>query len=143
MTSSSSSDEEHAREMALGLGSPKSKSLLSLMTQDGLSADAETSTAMMGGEVLTIVYEQMQNMSGDPIAHALYSRLFRACEAPYVAMIRAWTTNGRLADPYDEFFVKENKFINRDTLEMDFTDEYWEERYTVSVLAYFVTGWNK
>jgi hypothetical protein len=26
---------------------------------------------------------------------------------------------------------------------MDFTDEYWEERYTVSVLAYFVTGLNK
>ena len=86
--------------------------------------------------------EQMKNMSGDPTAHALYSRLFRAFEAPYMAMIKSWTTHGRLVDPYDEFCVKVAKFINRGTLEVDFMDEFWE-RYTVSVLAYFVTELNK
>ncbi|KIM86135.1 hypothetical protein PILCRDRAFT_776312 [Piloderma croceum F 1598] len=85
----------------------------------------------MGSEVLTNIYEQMQNMSSDPAAHALYSRLFRACEPPYMAMIRAWTAHGQLVDPYDEFCVTENKFINRGTLEVDFTDEYREERYTL------------
>ena len=32
----------------------------------------------------------------------------------------------------EELCVKESKFINMGTLEMDYTDEYWERRYTVS-----------
>jgi gamma-tubulin complex component 2 len=48
-------------------------------------------------------------------------------------MIKIWSTAGHLRDPYDELMVKETKSINRGTLEMDFIDEYWEKRYTVSV----------
>lgn len=42
---------------------------------------------------------------------------------------------GHLSDPYDEFMVKESKFINRGTLEMDYTDEYWDRRYTVGLYS--------
>lgn len=31
--------------------------------------------------------------------------------------------------------VKESKFINRGTMEMDYTDEYWERRYTVRLFS--------
>lgn len=47
---------------------------------------------------------------------------------------------GHLSDPYDEFMVKESKFINRGTLEMDYTDEYWDRRYTVGFLTYLTSN---
>ena len=75
----------------------------------------------------------MQHTAGDPSARALYGTLLRAAGRPYVEMLRQWTRTGTLADPYEEFCVKESRFINRGTLEMDYTDEYWERRYTVSL----------
>ncbi|KIK68968.1 hypothetical protein GYMLUDRAFT_153001 [Collybiopsis luxurians FD-317 M1] len=117
--------EEEARNEALGIGTAKLKSVLS---ENGLSSSG---IAVKGGEVLSIIYERMQNMSGDPTASMLYGTLLREAGTPYVAMLKEWVMTGRLVDPYEEFMVKESKFINRGILEMDYTDEYWERRYTL------------
>jgi gamma-tubulin complex component 2 len=77
--------------------------------------------------------------TSDPAAHQLYRDLLLHASRPYTQMLERWATKGHLHDPYDEFMVKENKFINRGTLEMDYTDEYWDRRYTVgwrSALTY-------
>ena len=87
--------------------------------------------AVKGGEVLTIIYERTQNMSGDPTANKLYGAMLRAAGKPYVSMLREWITTGKLVDAYEELLVKESKFISRGILEVDYTDEYWERRYTV------------
>lgn len=131
-SSASTSDaEEEARNAALGLGSAQLKAVLS-----ELNTDLGGGGVVKGGEVLAIIHDRMQNMSGDPAAHALYRTLSRSAGVPYVSMLEVWTTTGRLVDPYEEMCVKESKFIDRGTLEMDYTDEYWERRYTVS----FVVG---
>lgn len=131
-SSASPSDaEEEARNEALGLGGAKLKAVLSEIDKNGLGVSGGSGIAVKGGEVLAIIYERMQNMSGDPTAHTIYGTLLRAAGTPYVAMLKVWTTTGRLADPYEELCVKESKFINRGILEMDYTDEYWERRYTV------------
>lgn len=129
-TPTTSDAEEEARNEALGLGGAKLKAVLSEMDKNGLDAGA-SGIAVKGGEVLTIIYERMQNMSGDPTANTLYGTLLRTAGIPYVAMLRVWVMTGRLVDPYEELLVKESKFINRGILEMDYTDEYWERRYTV------------
>lgn len=90
-----------------------------------------------GGEVLTILYERMQSLSGDPAARTLYGALLRAAGAPYVTMVRVWVTTGRLVDPCEELCVKESKFINRGMIELDYTDEYWERRYTVRMTGIY------
>ncbi|KAF7305147.1 Spindle pole body component [Mycena kentingensis (nom. inval.)] len=129
-SSSSSSDaEEDARNEALGLGGAKLKAMLSEMDKNGL--DDGSGIAVKGGEVLAIIYERMQNMSGDPTAKTIYGTLLRDAGAPYVSMLRIWIMAGRLVDPYEELLVKESKFINRGILEVDYTDEYWEQRYTL------------
>ena len=128
---STSDPEEEARNEALGLGGAKLKAVLSEIDKNGLGVAGGSGIVVKGGEVLTIIYERMQNTSGDPTAHTLYSSLLHSAGAPYVAMLRVWTTTGRLVDPYEELCVKESKFINRGILEMDYTDEYWERRYTV------------
>ena len=101
------------------------------MKKNDVDVAGGSGIAVKGGEVLTIVYERMLNMSGDPTANTLYGTLLKAAGKPYVAMLRMWITTGRLFDPYDELLVKESKFIDRGILEMDYTDEYWERRYTV------------
>ena len=101
----------------------------------GGGASSSAAIVVKGGEVLTIIYERMQHLSGDPTARQLYSTLLRAAGAPYVGMVREWTNTGRLVDPYEELCVKEAKFIDKGILEMDYTDEYWERRYTVSSYA--------
>lgn len=46
-------------------------------------------------------------------------------------MLVGWISTGHLTDKYDEFLVREATSISKKALESDFTDEYWERRYTV------------
>ncbi|KAF8154706.1 Spc98 family-domain-containing protein [Crassisporium funariophilum] len=136
-SSSSSEDEEDeedaARNEALGLGGAKLKAVLSEINKNDMGGvpGGASGISVKGGEVLTIIYERMQNMSGDPTAGKVYGKLLKAAGKPYVEMLRAWVATGRLMDPYEELLVKESKFIDRGILEMDYTDEYWERRYTL------------
>lgn len=98
------------------------------MTKSSTSA----AIPVKGGEVLTVIYDRMQGMSGDPTARKVYGTVMNAAGAPYVEMLREWATTGRLHDPYEELCLKESKFISKGILEVDYTDEYWERRYTVS-----------
>ncbi|KIJ09112.1 hypothetical protein PAXINDRAFT_172617 [Paxillus involutus ATCC 200175] len=127
LSSSSDDDEQTARDEALGLGGAKLKAVLSEITKSSAGA----AIPVKGGEVLTVIYERMQSMSGDPTACKVYGTLLSAASVPYAEMLREWITTGRLQDPYEEFCVKESKFISKGILEVDYTDEYWERRYTL------------
>lgn len=48
-----------------------------------------------------------------------------------MAMLNEWLHHGGIKDPHAEFLVKEQKWIKREKLEEDYTDEYWEKRYTI------------
>lgn len=132
-SSSESEDaEENERNEALGLGGAGLKAVLSEFNKKGqLGMNESSNIAVKGGEVLAILHERLQNMSGDPSAKQLYDALMKAAGKPYVDMMQLWIRTGRLVDPYEELCIKESKFIDRGTLEMDYTDEYWERRYTV------------
>jgi len=131
-SSSEEDPEEEARNEALGLGGAKLKAVLSEMNNADIAGlPGGSGIAVKGGEVLTIIYERMQNMSGDPTASAIYGKLLKQSGKPYVEMLRDWVSSGRLVDPYEELLVKESKFIDRGILDMDYVDEYWERRYTV------------
>lgn len=126
---SSDSDSDDARNEALGLGGAKLKAVLSDLKNPGL--DVESNIPVKGGEVLSVIYDRMQNMSGDPAALTLYGSLLRAAGAPYVVMLQEWINSGKLHDPWEELCVKESKSITKGTLDMDYVDEYWDRRYTV------------
>ena len=49
-------------------------------------------------------------------------------------MLLRWISTGYLLDPFDEFMVKESGHITKGVLESDYTDEYWERRYTVGAV---------
>ncbi|KIY52188.1 hypothetical protein FISHEDRAFT_63932 [Fistulina hepatica ATCC 64428] len=129
-SSSLSIDSEQAtRDEELGIGGAKLKAVIAE------SVGTDETILVKGGEVLTMIYERMQGMSGDPIATLVYSTLLRDASKPYITMLELWIRTGRLADPYNELLVKESKFIDRGILDVDYTDEYWERRYTVRLKA--------
>ena len=135
---SSVDPEEEARNEALGLGGSDFKAVLNEIKNGGDVATASGGGGIvMGGEVLAILYDRMQNMGGDPAANTLYKTLIRAAGKPYAMMLDVWMRTGKLNDPYEECCVKESKFIDKGTLEKDYTDEYWERRYTVRIQFIF------
>ena len=84
-----------------------------------------------GGSVLRLITERLSNMSGDPAARELLQGLLRGASKPYMSMLNEWLHHGSIKDPHGEFLIKEQKSIRRDQLEEDYTDEYWEKRYTI------------
>ena len=84
-----------------------------------------------GGNVLRLLTERLSFMSGDPAARTLLQTLLRDASRPYMAMLNEWLHHGGIKDPHAEFLIKEQKSIQREKLEEDFTDEYWEKRYTI------------
>lgn len=84
-----------------------------------------------GGSVLGLVTKRLSSMSGDPAARSLLTTLLRDASRPYMTMLNEWLHHGGIKDPHAEFLIKEQKSIKRERLDQDYTDEYWEKRYTV------------
>lgn len=84
-----------------------------------------------GGNVLRLLTERLATLSGDPTAKTLLETLLREASRPYMTMLNEWLHHGGIKDPHAEFLVKEQKWIKREKLEEDYTDEYWEKRYTI------------
>ncbi|PGH27959.1 hypothetical protein AJ80_00213 [Polytolypa hystricis UAMH7299] len=84
-----------------------------------------------GGNVLGLLTQRLATFSGDPATKTLLQTLLREASRPYMKMLNEWLHHGGIKDPHAEFLVKEQKGIKRDKLEEDYTDEYWEKRYTI------------
>ncbi|EGU84276.1 hypothetical protein FOXB_05233 [Fusarium oxysporum f. sp. conglutinans Fo5176] len=84
-----------------------------------------------GGVVLGLITKRLESLSGDPSARALLTTLLRDASKPYMVMLNEWLHHGGIHDPHAEFLIKEQKSIKRERLEQDYTDEYWERRYTI------------
>jgi gamma-tubulin complex component 2 len=126
-------EEAQARNEALGLA-PNLKDIVKNMTLNP-EDDVTAKNPPKGGEVLAQLHKLAQVHAGDPKAQAVYGTLLRDASKPYARVLRRWCERGYLEDPYDEFMVRESRFIDRGILERDYVDEYWERRYTVREFA--------
>lgn len=115
----------------LGLGGEGLKGLMKNLKAQEAGGLIGASGPIVGGEVLGIICEREATMSGDPTATTLHSQLLLHASQPYCRMLLRWITTGYLSDPFDEFMVKESGHITKGVLESDYTDEYWERRYTL------------
>ena len=99
--------------------------------KDGGDLLGGKSKIQKGGTVIRMLTERLSQMSGDPAARKILEGLLRDASRPYMAMLNEWLHRGSIRDPHMEFLIREQKSINRDKLEEDFTDAYWEKRYTI------------
>ncbi|KAK6502120.1 hypothetical protein TWF506_002723 [Arthrobotrys conoides] len=84
-----------------------------------------------GGAVLDLITNRLNAMAGDPSTRTLLEYLLRQSSMPYMAMLNEWLHHGVIKDAHSEFLIKETKSIRRERLEEDYTDEYWDKRYTI------------
>ncbi|KAM0786854.1 hypothetical protein ACM66B_002280 [Microbotryomycetes sp. NB124-2] len=137
LNSSHGDDEESSDDSTEdGFGGEAMKGILDEMK--GAAANVAASSAdswpkgpAKGGEVLYVLAQKLEQTSGDPVARELYGTLLLKASQPYVSILLTWITSGHLSDPWDEFIVRESKGIDRGTLDLDYTDEYWDRRYTL------------
>ncbi|KAJ8064935.1 hypothetical protein OCU04_007239 [Sclerotinia nivalis] len=85
----------------------------------------------IGGNVLRLLTTRLEMMSGDPAARAMLNSLLKEASRPYMLMLNKWLHYGVIQDSQGEFLIKEQKSIKRERLEDDYTDEYWDRRYTI------------
>jgi gamma-tubulin complex component 2 len=99
--------------------------------REGGNVQLTTKKICKGGSVLGLITRRLASMSGDPAARELLTTLLRESSKPYMAMLNEWLHHGGIKDPHAEFLIKEQKSIKRERLDQDYTDEYWEKRYTM------------
>ncbi|KAI9139775.1 Spc98 family-domain-containing protein [Paraphysoderma sedebokerense] len=83
-----------------------------------------------GGGLLGLLIDRMLSLSGSPPTHKLYSYLISQSTVPYLTILKRWIHQGVIVDPYDEFMIVEQKNLKKEKLKEDFSDAYWEERYS-------------
>ncbi|ESZ95241.1 spindle pole body component alp4 [Sclerotinia borealis F-4128] len=106
--------------------------LESLRTGEDLSKGVAMNKRLcIGGNVLRLLTTRLDRMSGDPAARAILTSLLKEASRPYMLMLNEWLHYGIIKDLHGEFLIKEQKSIGREKLEDDYTDEYWDRRYTL------------
>jgi len=84
-----------------------------------------------GGIILGILAQRLSTLAGDISARALLQKLLHESSKPYMHMLNLWLHHGEINDPHGEFLIKEQKSIRKEKLDEDYTDEYWDKRYTI------------
>ncbi|RMX86659.1 hypothetical protein D0869_02935 [Hortaea werneckii] len=99
--------------------------------REGRDAGMPGKKSCKGGSTLRLLTRRLQSSAGDPAATQLLTTLLRESSRPYMRMLNEWLHHGNVRDPHSEFLIREAKSIKREGLQQDYTDEYWEKRYTL------------
>lgn len=85
----------------------------------------------IGGAVLSLLHEKTASMIGDSKSSQLLLFLTQSACAPYMELVGKWIYRGIIVDPYAEFMVEENEAFNKEKLQEEYNDAYWEKHYSV------------
>ncbi|XP_024522183.1 gamma-tubulin complex component 2 [Selaginella moellendorffii] len=87
--------------------------------------------SLSGAAVLNLLQGQAAAIAGDNAARTLLQKLTQAASAPYFGILERWIHEGVIDDPYGEFFIDENKALQKESLSHDFNATYWQQRYSL------------
>nr|XP_022289752.1 gamma-tubulin complex component 2-like isoform X2 [Crassostrea virginica] len=85
----------------------------------------------IGGSVLSLLHDKTSGLVGDSKGQDLCLYLTQAASVPYFEILEKWIYKGIISDPYSEFLVEENETINKEKLQEEYNDAYWEGHYTI------------
>ena len=100
-------------------------------TLNQLLSPTSKSNVCKGGTILRILSRRLTEYSGDPDARQLFTQLLQDASKPYLRMLDLWINKGIILDPHEEFLVREKQGLSKKAADMDYSDEYWDKRYTV------------
>ncbi|KAJ2346330.1 Microtubule-nucleating Tub4p (gamma-tubulin) complex component [Coemansia sp. RSA 2671] len=85
------------------------------------TAIAKVQEGKGGGDILSTISTLVDD--GDPFIHSFAQRLLKTASVPFNDILVRWVTDGELADPYREFFIREREGRR---------DMFWSEKYIVA-----------
>ncbi|XP_060602983.1 gamma-tubulin complex component 2-like [Ruditapes philippinarum] len=85
----------------------------------------------IGGAVLSLLHDKTSSFIGDVKGQELCLYLTQSACVPYFEVLEKWIYKGIINDPYSEFLVEENETINKEKLQEEYNDDYWEHHYTI------------
>ncbi|KAM3368422.1 hypothetical protein ACQJBY_016768 [Aegilops geniculata] len=74
---------------------------------------------------------QAKAMAGDSAVRSLLEKMTDCASAAYLRMLERWVYEGVIDDPYGEFFIAENKSLQKESLTQDYDAKYWQQRYSL------------
>jgi len=48
---------------------------------------------------------------------------------PFFETLSAWLYRGVIIDPTKDFFVEDHEVLDKNSLPLEYNDDYWEKRY--------------
>lgn len=93
-----------------------------------MSLIVESAKGKKGGELISLIHSYATS-HGDPFVRNFAERLLSQITKPFYNMLRAWIYDGELEDPFQEFFVYENR-DDRDGMGVG-AMSVWEHKYAL------------
>lgn len=84
---------------------------------------------MRGGQALTLLYNQINSLTGDEDSQRFMINLMQKAAVPYMNILQLWIQKGVIVDPQQEFLVEDHEVICHEELPKHYSDDYWEKRY--------------
>ena len=86
-----------------------------------------------GGKTLSLLHEMTveRSASGTDKVREVGFFLTRKAAEPWFKILSRWVHRGTIDDPGKDFFVEDNEVIERSALPLEYSDDYWERRYTI------------
>ncbi|OVA04342.1 Spc97/Spc98 [Macleaya cordata] len=84
-----------------------------------------------GSAVLNLLQSQAKAMSGDHAVRSLLEKMMQSASSAYLGILERWVYEGVINDPYGEFFIAENKSLQKESLTQDYDAKYWKQRYSL------------
>ncbi|XP_050206801.1 gamma-tubulin complex component 2 isoform X2 [Mercurialis annua] len=84
-----------------------------------------------GSAVLNLLQGQAKAMAGDNAVRSLLEKMTQSASNAYLNILERWVYEGIIDDPYGEFFIAENKYLQKESLTQDYDAKYWRQRYSL------------
>ncbi|KAJ8450525.1 hypothetical protein Cgig2_020162 [Carnegiea gigantea] len=84
-----------------------------------------------GVDVLNLLQSQAKAMAGDHVVRTMLEKMAHCASSAYLEILERWLYEGVIDDPYGEFFIAENRTLQKESLTHDYDAKYWHQRYSL------------
>ncbi|PWA78766.1 spc97 / Spc98 family of spindle pole body (SBP) component [Artemisia annua] len=70
-------------------------------------------------------------MAGNYSVRSLLEKMIESANSAYLGILERWVYEGVIDDPHDEFFIAEDKSLQKESLTQDYDAMYWRQRYSL------------
>lgn len=85
----------------------------------------------VGSALLNLLQSQAKVMAGNYLVRSLLEKMIESANSAYLGILERWVYEGVIDDPHDEFFIAENKSLQKESLTQDYDAMYWSQRYSL------------